>query len=109
MKYTIEVTADDIAKNTLARNVRPEGYNRACHCPVALAVRRVINDAARISLIQVRIPANSPTFPFAVKHILLPSEVIEKISLLDSYQDVEPFTFTLEVPDEEKESNEQEA
>lgn len=82
MKYTIDVTAEDI------ENGRPHSTS----CPVALAITRATGTPAVVT--------GSP-FSFPVYRAcgnLLPSEVQLWIKKYDLHYDVLPFSFDLEIP-----------
>jgi len=87
-KVTIEVTDDDIF----------DGIKSSCHsCPIALAASRI--DIARIISVNSTSMVVRNSYSRVGDFILLPIEAIDFIEAFDADQEVEPFSFEIEVPD----------
>lgn len=87
---TVEVTAEDIAA----------GRPRRCYfCPIALAVRRALRrrDTGAVMVTPEQITYHTGL----VEHVHeLPIEAMGFVGRFDAGEDVEPFTFELEVSGE---------
>lgn len=87
-KVTIEVTDDDIF----------DGIQSSCHnCPIALAASRI--NIARIISVNSTSMVVRNTYSRNGDFIVLPIEAIDFIAAFDTNQEVEPFSFEIEVPD----------
>ena len=87
MLVTVEVTAEDIA----------QGDPGGCWgCPVALALNRATGYAWSVNPFHLILPRPGRKKNLDIK---TPPEVAEFISRFDAEKKVEPFTFTLNIPD----------
>ncbi len=87
-KVTIEVTDDDIF----------DGIKSSCHsCPIALAAIRI--NVARIISVNSTTMVVRNSYSRNGNFIVLPIEAIDFIAAFDADQEVEPFSFEIEVPD----------
>jgi hypothetical protein len=96
MIFTIPVTAEHIAKG------KPQ---EACDCPVWWAIADALpwlagpDLALTVGPADIVFFADSDDAPFGVAHIELAAIACEAIGRFDGGQQIEPFEFTLDIPD----------
>lgn len=89
MKYTIEVTSEDIANGIRMR---------ACLCPVAIAIQRITKRYAGVCQSYVDFPDENGR----LVTLNAPTSVNDFIKKFDSSKEVEPFIFQLDSEDKYK-------
>ncbi len=77
-----------------------EGCAKICEkCPIALAVRKLLNQTFDLQVLEVGITILDAATGFSVYWLTFPMKVSYFISRFDGQLPVEPFKFNLEIPE----------